>query len=112
MVNQFVHHFTKYTIPSLEKLFLEVSVKVKVKVSLCFNQAPRRKVVLGKWRYSSTHSLVSALNGGEWSASRSAALPQGRSPWYPLDRRLGGPQSRSGHGGEEKNSQSLPGIEP
>jgi hypothetical protein len=30
-------------------------------------------------------------------------------PWinslrYPLDRRLGGPQNRSGHGGEEKNS--------
>jgi hypothetical protein len=31
--------------------------------------------------------------------------PQGKSPWYPLDRRLGGPQSRSGRGGEEKNSQ-------
>jgi hypothetical protein len=24
---------------------------------------------------------------------------------YPLDRRLGGPQSRSGRGGEDKNSQ-------
>jgi hypothetical protein len=35
--------------------------------------------------------------------------PQGKSPWYSLDRRLGGPQSRSGGGGggggEEKNSQ-------
>jgi hypothetical protein len=29
---------------------------------------------------------------------------QGKSPWYPLDRRLDGPHSRSGHGGEEKNS--------
>jgi hypothetical protein len=38
--------------------------------------------------------------------------PQGKSPWYPLDRRLGGPQSRSGHSGEEKNSQSLSGLEP
>jgi hypothetical protein len=38
--------------------------------------------------------------------------PQGKSPWYPLDRRPGGPQSHSGHGGEEKNSQPLPGIEP
>jgi hypothetical protein len=28
-----------------------------------------------------------------------------------LDRRLGGPQSRSGCGGEEKNSQPLPGLE-
>jgi hypothetical protein len=41
-----------------------------------------------------------------------AALPPGKEPWYPLDRRLGGSQSRSGRGGEEKNSQPLPGIEP
>jgi hypothetical protein len=32
--------------------------------------------------------------------------PQGKSPWYPLDRRLAGPQSSSGHGGEGKNSQN------
>jgi len=25
--------------------------------------------MLGEWRYSSTHSLTSALDGGEWSAS-------------------------------------------
>jgi hypothetical protein len=37
---------------------------------------------------------------------------QGKSPCYPLDRRLGGPQSRSGRGGEEKNSQRLPELEP
>jgi len=41
-----------------------------------------------------------------------AALPPWKSPWYPLDRRLGGSQSRSGRGGEEKNSQLPPGIEP
>jgi hypothetical protein len=28
--------------------------------------------------------------------------PRGKSPRYPLDRRLGGPQSRSGRRGEEK----------
>jgi hypothetical protein len=38
--------------------------------------------------------------------------PQGKSPWYPLDRRLCGNQSRSGRGGEEKNSQLVPGLEP
>jgi hypothetical protein len=38
--------------------------------------------------------------------------PRGKRPWYPLDRRLGGPQSRSGRGGEEKNSQPLLEIEP
>jgi len=30
----------------------------------------------------------------------------------PTYRRLGGPQSRSGRSCEEKNSRSLPGIEP
>jgi hypothetical protein len=34
-----------------------------------------------------------------------AALLPGKEPCYPLDRRLGGPQSSSGRGGEEKNSQ-------
>jgi hypothetical protein len=38
--------------------------------------------------------------------------PQGKSPWYPLDRRLGGHQRRSGRGGEEKNYQPPSGIEP
>jgi hypothetical protein len=37
---------------------------------------------------------------------------QGKSPWYPLERRLDGPQNRSGRGVEEKNSQPLPGLEP
>jgi hypothetical protein len=38
--------------------------------------------------------------------------PQGKSLWYPLDRRLGVFQSRSGRGGEEINSQPLPRFEP
>jgi hypothetical protein len=33
--------------------------------------------------------------------------PQGKRAWYPLDRRLVGPQSLSGRGDEEKNSQSV-----
>jgi hypothetical protein len=37
---------------------------------------------------------------------------QGKSPWYPLDKRMGGPQSRSGRGSEKKNSQLPPGMEP
>jgi hypothetical protein len=40
-----------------------------------------------------------------------SVLPQGKSPSYPLDRRVGEPQSRSGHGCEEKNSQLLQGLE-
>jgi hypothetical protein len=45
-------------------------IKVKVKLSLCFNSALRHEGVLGKRRYSSTHALTSALYGGELSASR------------------------------------------
>jgi len=42
-----------------------------------------------------------------------AALPTGKEPLVSGGRRLGGPQSRSGHGGEGKNSQPpSPGIEP
>jgi hypothetical protein len=36
------------------------------------------------------------------------ALIPGQEPRYALDRRMGGPQSRSGRGGEEKSIQSLP----
>jgi hypothetical protein len=47
-------------------------------------------------------SLTWALAGIEWSASHPAALTPGKEPPYPLDRRLGGPQSRSERRGEEK----------
>jgi len=36
--------------------------------------------------------------------------PQGKSPQYLLNRRLGGPQNHPGHSGEEKNSQPPLGI--
>jgi hypothetical protein len=53
----------------------------KVKLSLCFNWAPRHEGVLGEWRYSSTHPLTSALDGGEWSASRTGLFtPRERAP--------------------------------
>jgi hypothetical protein len=37
-------------------------------------QAPRHEGVLGEWRYSSTHSLTSALDEGELSTSRPGRL--------------------------------------
>jgi len=37
-----------------------------------------------------------------------AALLPGKSPWYPLRRRLGKPQSQSRRGGEENNSTRTP----
>jgi hypothetical protein len=48
------------------------------------------------WRY---------MGGGEWSASRLyRALSPGMDPRYPFNRRLGGPQSWSGHRGYRKKS--------
>jgi hypothetical protein len=46
----------------------------------------------GKYKYSSTLSLTSALGGGEWSASRPGRFAPGKKTRYPLYRRLGGPQ--------------------
>jgi hypothetical protein len=60
--------------------------------------------------------MTSALDGGEWrwvvSFTSRPLYPQRKSLCYPLDRMLGGPQSRYGRGGEEKNSQPPPGTEP
>jgi hypothetical protein len=40
-----------------------------------------------------------------------AGLHQRKSPWYPFDRRLGGPKSQSGRGGDEKISPPVLGLE-
>jgi hypothetical protein len=56
-------------------------VKVNGKAVPVLNLAPRHEDVLGEWRYSSTHSLTSALDGGEWSASRPGRFtPRTRAP--------------------------------
>jgi hypothetical protein len=49
---------------------LIAKVKVKGKVVPVLNYTPRHEGVLEEWRYSFTHSLTSAIDGGEWSASR------------------------------------------
>jgi hypothetical protein len=72
------------------------------------------------WYLSETAKAVTVLHaffdlGTIWrwvvSFTPWPLYPQGKSPWYPLDKRLGGSQNRSGRGGE-KNSQPLPGLEP
>jgi hypothetical protein len=74
-------------------------IKVKVKLFLCLTKHNAMNTYGGS---GSIAPSILDLDGGEWSALRPG----------PLDRRLGGPQNRSGHGGEEKNSQPPPGIEP
>jgi hypothetical protein len=60
------------------------------------------------------HSFFDLGTRGRWVVSFTPRplYPQVTSPWHSFDRRLGGPQNRSGRGGEEKNSQLPPGIEP
>jgi hypothetical protein len=67
---------------------------------------------MGEWRYSFTIlNFGSRLDeGGQLHAP--VALPRDNSPWYPLDRGLGGPQSRSGRYGEDTNLLLLPEIDP
>jgi hypothetical protein len=63
-------------------------------------------------RYSSYPFLNSALDGVSGQPHSPAALyPWGKDARYPLDRRLGGHQSRYGHRGWRKNPLSLAGIE-
>jgi len=64
------------------------------------------------WRYRSMHSLTSALDEGEWSASRSGRFTQRKGTQVPLYTRLCGSQSCSGRGGEEKNSRLRQGSKP
>jgi hypothetical protein len=69
-----------------------------VKLSLCLSTTPWKR--MGEWMNISTFSYL-----GTEVSSRihvPAALPPGKSPLYPLDRRLSGPQSRSGQYGEVK----------
>jgi hypothetical protein len=56
--------------------------RIKMKLSSCFfNRAPLHEGVLGEWKYNSAHSLISALDTGEWSASRPGRFtPRERAP--------------------------------
>jgi hypothetical protein len=51
-------------------------------------------------------------DGGEWSASRPGPFTSEKGLPVPIGWEAGGPQSRSGHCGEEKNLFLLLGIEP
>jgi hypothetical protein len=70
------------------------SLKIQVSKAV---QLHAMKVPGGERRYTSYSFLTLALDEGEWSASRpSRALPPGKGCRYPLNMRLGGPQSWSG----------------
>jgi hypothetical protein len=75
----------------------------KVKLSLCLPKHYVMKAYGGSGCIDPLFS-TSTLVRGEWSASRLCRFtPVGNVPQYPLDRRLGRPESRYG--------RSLPGLE-
>jgi hypothetical protein len=65
---------------------------------------------MGEWRYSSTILYLGTTWNWLVSFTSLPLYPQVNNPLYPLDRRLGGLQSRSGRCGEEENL-SLPWTE-
>jgi hypothetical protein len=76
------------------------SAYLLIKAKKQSSPATRHGGAWGEKSYSSYSLLTSVLDGGEWSAScPGRPLPRGKDPRYPLYRRLGGPQGRSGHRG-------------
>jgi hypothetical protein len=72
----------------------------------------RHEGALEEKRYSSYSFSTSALDSVIGQLHASAALhPLGKDPRYPLYRRLGGPQIRSGHRGYRKNPFASAGDE-
>jgi hypothetical protein len=53
----------------------------------------------GERKYNSYSFLTSAVDGSGQPHAPAVIYPRGKNPRYPLYRRLGGPQSRSGHRG-------------
>jgi hypothetical protein len=49
----------------------------------------------GEYRYGSTLSLNLALDRGGLTTPHTSSFNLGKEPWYPLHRRVGGPQSQS-----------------
>jgi hypothetical protein len=63
----------------------------------------------GEWRYSSTLSLTSALDGVGGQRHALAALPLGKETRHPVYRRVGGPQGPSGR---VRKFSPPPGFDP
>jgi len=59
--------------------------------------------------YSSTLSLTSAVDGGGWSTPSPSRFIPGKETRYPVYRRLGGPQGRSGRA---RKISPRPGFDP
>jgi len=73
-----------------------------MKMHSLLDEAPRHGDVLGEWWYSPRILKLSTCWRCVVSFRPRPNYLHGRTLRFPLDRRLGGPQSRSGRGGEEQ----------
>jgi hypothetical protein len=85
--------------------------KRKVELSLCLTKHYTMKTYWGSGGMAPRIFKLGAR--WRWVASfkHRPLCSQGKSPRYALDRRLGGPESRCGHGDEDKISQPLSDLE-
>jgi hypothetical protein len=87
-------------------------VKVEGKIFLCWSKHHTMKVYGGSGGIAERIFNLDTRWRRVVSLIRRPLYPRRKGLQYPFDRKLGGPQSQSGRGGEEKNSQPPPGIEP
>jgi hypothetical protein len=88
--------------------------KVKVKLSLCFF-ITEQHTMKSYWGSGGTDPRILDLSTRwRWVVSFTPRplYYQDKNSWYPLDSRLGGFQSRSGHGVRRKVPRPLSGLEP
>jgi hypothetical protein len=97
----------------LTRLTHRIAIQLHLVAESCTICSSRSRWPVRKLLDTPTYSQLPSISGGRLlhsEATRHAVvtgtnITWAESPWYSLDRRLGGPQSRSGRGGEEKNSQ-------
>jgi hypothetical protein len=103
------NHLLPHASQSFSHIHPSIRRHIKIKLSLCLiNQALWHEDIRGSGGITPPF-LTSAL---VVSFTPQALCRRGNCHRYPLGRRLGGPQSRSGSYGVKKNFFSLPGIEP
>jgi hypothetical protein len=91
-------------------IFIADPVSSKVKLSLCLTKHHTLKAYWGSGGIAPR--ILDLGTRWRWVASFTPwpLYPQGKSPWYPLDRRLGGPQSHFGRGSSQENTRVYPKI--
>jgi hypothetical protein len=99
------HANSSGSIPAVRwSLFKVKKVSSKVKLCLCSINYAIKHYTMGEW--SNSFTVLELGTSWRWVVrfKHTVAVPWGKYPRYPLDKRLGGSKSRSGCCGDEKIS--------